>query len=171
MNGTTTTARARRIAAAIVLALSLGSLAQPVPAVASALRAGTAPETGSDRLRVGEDAWRLLQLTNAARERRGLVKLQLDREASQIARRHSVAMATAGDLFHTTDVSPYLDGVAWHRWGENVGYTPGSIEGLQQAFMDSEPHRANVLQPAFRRVAIGTVRAGGVLWVTLFFYG
>jgi uncharacterized protein YkwD len=52
-----------------------------------------------------------------------------------------------------------------------VGYTPGSIEGLQQAFMDSEPHRRNVLEHGFRRVAIGTVRVDGVLWVTLFFYG
>jgi hypothetical protein len=37
--------------------------------------------------------------------------------------------------------------------------------------MDSEPHRHNVLEPGFRRVAIGTVRADGVLWVTLFFCG
>jgi uncharacterized protein YkwD len=80
-------------------------------------------------------------------------------------------MAAAGDLFHTTDVTPYLAGIDWHRWGENVGYTPGSIDGLQQAFMDSEPHRHNVLEPDFRRVAIGTVRVDGVLWVTLFFYG
>jgi uncharacterized protein YkwD len=133
--------------------------------------APAATATGPERLRVGEEAWQLLKLTNAARERRGLIPLRLDRDGSVIARRHSVAMAAAGQLVHTTDVSPYLDGIEWHRWGENVGYTPGGVDGLQQAFMDSEPHRHNVLEPGFRRVAIGTVRADGVLWVTLFFYG
>lgn len=170
MTGPTARRRAQAIATAVVFALAVGGLTT-LPAGASTLRAHAAPATGQDRLRVGEDAWQLLKLTNAARERRGLAKLQLDREASRIARRHSAAMAAAGDLFHTTDVSPYLDGIDWHRWGENVGYTPGSIAGLQEAFMQSDPHRHNVLEPGFRRLAIGTVRVGGVLWVTLFFYG
>jgi uncharacterized protein YkwD len=171
MTGTPVRRHVARIATAIVLATTFGGLAGAAPAAASPLRVHASPATAPARLRVGEDAWQLLKLTNAARQRRGLAKLQLDREASRIARRHSSAMAAAGELYHTTNVSPYLDGVDWHRWGENVGYTPGSIEGLQQAFMDSEPHRRNVLEHGFRRVAIGTVRVDGVLWVTLFFYG
>jgi uncharacterized protein YkwD len=171
MTGTTGRGHGARIATAVLLAATLGALVVTVPAGASPLRVSAAPAAGPERLRVGEDAWQLLKLTNAARERRGLTKLQLDREASRIARRHSAAMAAAGELFHTTDVTPYLDGIDWHRWGENVGYTPGSVDGLQDAFMDSEPHRHNVLEPGFRRVAIGTVRVDGVLWVTLFFYG
>ena len=170
MTGTSARRHAARIATAIALAVALGGLVGASPAGASPLRVHAAPAV-PDRLRVGEDAWQLLKLTNAARERRGLAKLQLDREASRVARRHSAAMVAAGELFHTTDVSPYLDGIDWHRWGENVGYTPGSLEGLQQAFMDSDAHRRNVLEPGFRRVAIGTVRVDGVVWVTLFFYG
>jgi uncharacterized protein YkwD len=80
-------------------------------------------------------------------------------------------MARNGELFHTGDADVYLHGIDWHTWGENVGYTPGSIQGLQDAFMASTPHRHNVLEGDFRRVAIGTVRVDGVLWVTLFFYG
>jgi uncharacterized protein YkwD len=171
MTGISARRHAARIAAAIALAATLGGSVGALPAGASPLRVHAAPTTGPDRLRVGEDAWQLLKLTNAARERRGLGKLQLDRDASRIARRHSAAMAAASELFHTTDVSPYLQGIDWQRWGENVGYTPGSVDGLQQAFMDSEPHRHNVLEPDFRRVAIGTMRVDGVLWVTLFFYG
>jgi uncharacterized protein YkwD len=171
MTGTSARRNAARIATAIVLTAMLGGPVGTVPAGASPLQGHASPASASDRLRVGEDAWQLLKLTNAARERQGLAKLQLDRAASRIARRHSAAMATAGELFHTTDIAPYLSGIEWRRWGENVGYTPGSIQGLQQAFMDSEPHRHNVLEPGFRRVAIGTVRVDGVLWVTLFFYG
>ena len=80
-------------------------------------------------------------------------------------------MAHAGKLFHTTDVSVYLDGIDWHAWGENVGYTPGDVAGLQQAFIDSPPHRENILNGAFQQVAIGAVRVDGTLWVTVFFYG
>jgi uncharacterized protein YkwD len=175
MTGTPARRNGRRIATAIVLFAVMGSLIGSVPAGAAHPRVHASPVNaagdGTDRRRVGDDAWQLLKLTNAARERHGLPKLELDRDRSRIARRHSAAMATAQELFHTNDVSPYLVGIDWRRWGENVGYTPGSIQGLQDAFMASTPHRHNVLEPDFRRVAIGTVRTDDVLWVTLFFYG
>ena len=61
--------------------------------------------------------------------------------------------------------------MTWHTWGENVGYTPQDVASLQQAFMDSPPHRANILNRALHPVAIGSVRVDGTLWVTVFFYG
>jgi len=85
--------------------------------------------------------------------------------------RHSMAMARNGALFHTANVDVYLHGIQWHTWGENVGYSPGDVEGLEQAFMDSPPHRGNILNRAFRQVAIGSVRVDGTLWVTVFFFG
>jgi uncharacterized protein YkwD len=45
------------------------------------------------------------------------------------------------------------------------------VDSVQDAFMDSPPHRTNVLNRAFRNVAIGAARVDGVLWVTVFFYG
>ena len=65
----------------------------------------------------------------------------------------------------------YLHGIQWHTWGENVGYTPGDVKSMEQAFMDSPPHRGNILNRAFRQVAIGSVRVDGTLWVTVFFFG
>ena len=76
-----------------------------------------------------------------------------------------------GALFHTANVDVYLHGIQWHTWGENVGYSPGDVAGLEQAFMDSPPHRGNILNRAFRQVAIGSVRVDGTLWVTVFFFG
>ena len=177
MTGTPRLAGGRRIGGAIALVAVLGTLLGSLPARAlTSAGAQTDSPRGTEarvaeRLRVGEDAWQLLKLTNAARERRGLPKMLLDRERSGLAKRHSRDMAVAGELYHTDDVNPYLAGIDWRRWGENVGYTPGSIASLHDAFMASEPHRHNVLEPDFRRVAIGTYRADGVLWVTLFFYG
>ncbi|MEO8291828.1 MAG: CAP domain-containing protein [Actinomycetota bacterium] len=118
----------------------------------------------------------MLRLTNAAREQRGLHRLRLDASRSDTARKHSVSMGNDGGLFHTSDpVDTYLRGVRWYRWGENVGDTGvdwgSDLRELQNAFMASPEHRANVLEPGFRRLAVGVVRRDGEAWVTLFFYG
>lgn len=148
------------VSGALVLSLS------PSPVAASPIHART-----DVRVQVGTDAWQVFKATNASRAASHLVNLQLNRAMSQIARRHSLAMAHAGELFHTTEVSVYLDGVEWHAWGENVGYTPGDVASLQKEFMNSPPHRENILDGAFHQVAIGAVRVDGTLWVTVFFYG
>jgi uncharacterized protein YkwD len=116
---------------------------------------------------------RMLRLTNTAREAHGLQRLRLDHARSDPARRHSVAMARHRRLCHTFDPTDvYLRGVRWERWGENVGDTgTGSdLSALQDAFMASPDHRANVMDPKFERVAIGVVMRRGEAWATLFFY-
>jgi uncharacterized protein YkwD len=150
---------------AAVLAFTLA------PAAASASALGTPIAPHAPRLAVGGDSWRLFKATNDSRGRFDVPKLTLNRELSAVARRHSLAMARSGELFHTGDVDVYLHGIEWHTWGENVGYTPGDVESVEQAFMDSPPHRGNILNRAFRQVAIGSVRVDGTLWVTVFFYG
>jgi uncharacterized protein YkwD len=155
------TAVALGVSAAMVLTSTPTASARPVAPVSAREQA---------RIEIGQDAWQLFQVTNASRGRFDLPKLLLDREMSAVARRHSVAMARAGALFHTTDVDVYLHGTAWHMWGENVGYTPTDVASVQQAFMESTPHRENILNRAFSHVAIGTVRVDGTLWVTVFFY-
>ena len=120
---------------------------------------------------VGRDSWRLFRATNESRGRFELPELRLNRELSVVARRHSMAMARAGEYFHTIDVDVYLHAIGWHIWGENVGYTPRDVASIQRAFMGSPPHREHILNRSFRQVAIGAVRVDGTLWVTVFFYG
>jgi uncharacterized protein YkwD len=153
------------IAAAVsaMLVLSVG----PSTATASPVAART---VGASRLDIGGDAWKLFRATNESRGRYDLPKLRLNRDLSVIARRHSMAMARSGELFHTADVDDYLHGVEWHTWGENVGYTPQDVSSMETAFMNSPPHRVNILNRGFRSVAIGSVRVDGTLWVTVFFY-
>jgi uncharacterized protein YkwD len=150
---------------AAVIVLSL------VPTTAFASRVGAPAAHRSTRLEVGGDSWKFFKATNDSRGRFDVPSLQLNRELSVIARRHSLAMSRSGTLFHTSNVDIYLHGMAWHTWGENVGYTPQDVASLQQAFMDSPPHRENILNRAFTHVAIGSVRVDGTLWVTVFFYG
>jgi uncharacterized protein YkwD len=113
----------------------------------------------------------VLKATNHSRSSHHLARLSLNARMSELARRHSAKMASRKRLFHTADPSTYLKGVRWHAWGENVGYTHGSVSNLQKAFMHSPVHRDNILNGAFKHVAIGAVQRGGTLWVTVFFYG
>jgi uncharacterized protein YkwD len=152
-----------------IVAIALAAMVF-VGLIPSPVRATPQPARTHARIEIGADAWRLFRATNASRGRFGVPKLTLNREMSQVARRHSLAMARAGELFHTGDVGVYLDGISWHSWGENVGFTPGDVVSMQDAFMKSPPHRTNVLGRGFRYVAIGAVRVDGVLWVTVFFY-
>jgi uncharacterized protein YkwD len=116
---------------------------------------------------------RMYQVTNGSRLNNGVHKVDIHYTMSKLAHQHSVAMANRGYIFHTSNPSSfYLKGVRWSTWGENVGVTGGTIAGIEQAFMKSPDHRANILNRGFHRVALGTYRdANGYLWVTVFFYG
>ena len=113
----------------------------------------------------------MLRATNASRYHHSLHRVWINRDMSDLARKHSLAMANSNTLFHTSDPARfYLKGINWHYWGENVGVTGGTVRDMESAFMASAPHRANILHSTFRHVAIGAVRVDGVLWVTVFFY-
>jgi uncharacterized protein YkwD len=118
---------------------------------------------------------KMFRATNHSRVNHEVRRVDIHYRISKLARRHSIAMAQRGSIFHSsisTIQNRYLDGVRWTTWGENVGVTPGTIGELQQAFMNSPAHRANILDRDFRRVAVGTYRdADGLLWVTIVFYG
>jgi uncharacterized protein YkwD len=116
--------------------------------------------------------WAMKRETNESRIENNRRRVDLRAHMSELAQRHSRRMARRGELFHTANPAGYyLDGVSWSTWGENVGYTSGTVSRMQRLFMQSPGHRANVLNRDFRHVAIGTVRRDGVLWVTVFFYG
>lgn len=113
---------------------------------------------------------RMLQLTNQVRTDRSRDVLELDSQLSRYALRHSRAMAEAGYLFHTDDLAARLTGRDWSIGGENVGMG-SSLSDLLAAFMDSKPHRRNILRRGFDHAAVGVVKSDGSFWVTVIFYG
>jgi uncharacterized protein YkwD len=120
---------------------------------------------GSDRYRA-----RMLQLVNDVRDRYDRRLLRADRKLSRYATRHSRLMADAGYLFHTPDLASKLDGRNWSIGGENVGFA-SSLRAVMGGFMDSRPHRRNILRRGYDHAAVGVVKSGGNLWVTTIFYG
>jgi uncharacterized protein YkwD len=130
--------------------------------------------TTSDRAGAGEITRRerMLSLTNEVREKHQRSDLRLNMQLSHYAKRHSIAMARAGYLFHsdTHVLTKALQPYHWSIGGENVG-VGSSVVSLQDAFMASRTHRENILRSSFDHTAIGMVRVDGRLWVTVIFYG
>ncbi len=145
-----------------------GPLAGIVVLAVSALIVGLAPTvSASTQLRQ-----KMLAATNDSRSLHNRAALTINMRLSKLGLRHTRAMADRDELFHVVNPTAYyLRGVSWHVWGENVGYTSGTVHSLEKAFMHSPDHRANILNGAFTHVAVGVIRSGGLVWVTVFFYG
>ena len=79
-----------------------------------------------------------------------------------MCRRHSI--------YHTGDLYSLVRRYNPRTWGENVGMA-GTLRRMERMFMASAPHRANILNSAFKRIGVGVQRANGYAWVTLDFYG
>jgi uncharacterized protein YkwD len=97
-------------------------------------------------------------------------RLRMNASLVIVAREQSEDMADSGGIFHNPDLASDLRQVSWSIAGENVG-VGSTVESLHQAFMDSAPHRKNVMRKAFKRVGVGVVTADGRIWVTVVFAG
>jgi hypothetical protein len=105
-----------------------------------------------------------VSLTNSARSSAGLAGYSVASDLVSLARRHSQEMAAKHTIYHNPNLANDVSG--WQAVGENVGMG-GSASSIHQAFMNSAPHRANILDHDFTQVGIGTAFDDkGVLYVT-----
>jgi len=101
---------------------------------------------------------RLYNLTNSQRTSRGLEPLQLDLSLIRSAQLHADWMAEHGVLCHSNECDPggEPDSATWNGWGENIAYSVRpSADVVQTAFLDSAPHKANMLDPRHRYIGLG----------------
>ncbi|HVA95539.1 MAG TPA: CAP domain-containing protein [Candidatus Dormibacteraeota bacterium] len=111
----------------------------------------------------------LLQSTNRERAARGIPPLRWSAKLADAARQHALRMARQNTLSHQLPGEPGLEsrvrqvGVVFSSLAENVaeGPSPGEI---QQAFINSPPHRANLLDRELDSVGIAVVARGDVLF-------
>ena len=147
-----TVCRIRLLVALGIVALLATMVAVPAPAQAS----GSA----------GDHEAEFVERTNAERSSRGVSKLRVASDLTDVARRHSAKMARESNLHHNPNLGSDVSG--WSRVGENVG-RGGSVSSLHSALMDSEGHRRNILDKNFSEVGIGVVVNGSTIWVTQVF--
>jgi len=106
----------------------------------------------------------LLALINQERQAQGLSPLAMEPHLQEAARAHSEDMACNGFFAHTgSDGSTFADrvlhfGYAFSYVGENIYAGSGpynSPEAVFNAWLNSPPHRENMLNPNFIHVGIG----------------
>jgi hypothetical protein len=113
----------------------------------------------------------LIELINSERAQAGLDQLIPSEQLSQVARGHSMDMATNQFFSHhsptTGDLGSRLrsSAIPYRRAGENIALDH-SVGEAHQAFMSSPHHRENVLDPSSTHVGVGIVQAGNRIMVT-----
>jgi uncharacterized protein YkwD len=142
-----------------------------VPQALSTPAFGAASRVDAVRLNGFEAA--LVADINAARRNAGLRPLTVVAGPTDVARRWSWRMAKGQSLLHNPSLVSNLEHAgsrAWTMIAENVGMGPaGDPDALFQAYMNSAPHKANILDGSSRFLGVGTVERGGISWNTLDF--
>jgi len=129
-----------------------------------------APQPTKDELKVFE-------LTNQERKKKELAPLVLSPALNKLARAHSENMARQEKMDHTLDGKSPFDrmrdaGYRFTKAGENVGAGEEGtkIEAIVQAWMNSEGHKANILNPDYTEIGVGIGRTkDGQLYFTQVF--
>jgi len=111
----------------------------------------------------------LAQLANRDRAARGLSPLRWSEALAEAAHLHAVRMAQQNALSHQFPGEPGLAdrasraGARFSSLAENVALGP-SAEGIHQQWMNSPPHRANLLDPNLDSVGIAVEDRDGTLF-------
>jgi uncharacterized protein YkwD len=142
--------------------------------LAAALLAWTPqPTTGWDQSAAEATLWQLL---NGDRTNNGLPPLAKHSTLVSIARWRSKDMVDRDYFSHTilgTNYQVYhwydLNGLSWSSGGENIGYNNGYSDAdspikINEGFMASSGHRANILNPDWSHGGVGAYGKDGVMW-------
>jgi uncharacterized protein YkwD len=175
--------RPSRPAVALASALALFLAAAPAASAADGCDGASAStESAGQRVLVRAT----LCVLNAERARHDLPALRLNRKLSTAARRHSRAMVEGRFFSHTSlsgatfvkriRAAGYISGARSWSVGENIAYGSGSRStprSIGRAWMNSPPHRKNILSESFRSIGIGIasgtpVGSGGATYTTDF---
>lgn len=115
----------------------------------------------------------VVTLTNKERQQAGLSTLEVDNALSNVAREKSNDMQKNGYFSHTSPTygSPFdmmRDfGITYQSAGENIAQGQRTPDEVVQAWMNSEGHRANILNPNFTHIGVG-YDPDGQHWTQMF---
>ncbi len=122
----------------------------------------------------------LVSLTNRARANAGLKALKVDSSLTSVARWRSKDMLTRDYFSHTIPGygkvwdKLHAIGYCYKVGGENIGWNnypdDTATAAIQQAFMDSAGHRANILGSGWDVIGVGAYKdsTGKKMWTVLF---
>jgi len=118
-----------------------------------------------------DDEAKLLRLMNQARSDAGASPLRIDSHLTEAAHDHAMLMAKKRALSHQFPGEPPLSDrllasgkIRLDKMGENVALDV-TIEGANEHFLHSPPHRKNLLDPDFNIVGLAIVVSGDQIYV------
>ena len=111
--------------------------------------------------RIDADAeTQMLALVNRARAENGLEPVEVDPTIRDVARAYSTTMFQQGFFAHVDQngATPFdrmrAGGATFRAAGENLALAP-TVQIAHDGLMNSPGHRANILNPRYRRIGIG----------------
>lgn len=134
---------------------------------------------------VAEIEGAVLDCVNAERARAKLPPVTASATLQVAARQHSAEMGARQYFSHLSPIAEWK--LPWQRtycagyWGQQVGENilmadlpanttvAGVAPYFHQLWMDSPPHRANILEPKWTQLGVGVVRVGKAYYATQLF--
>ncbi len=116
---------------------------------------------------------KVVELTNQARSENGAGSLKFDHELGNAAQKKSEDMAENDYFSHTSPTygSPFdmlqQFGIDYTKASENIAAGQETAEEVVQAWLDSEGHRENMLDPEVTHIGVGYTSDGNY-WTQLF---
>jgi len=132
---------------------------------------GTGAPPAQAQTRAGRYAQQAFTATNANREDNGLRPLRPNDCLKHAAVRQARLMAQREQMFHQ-DIGKVLQDCGLSTVGENVAYGyPSGRSVVNDGWMNSEGHRANILNPSFRLMGIGARKGHNGRWYVAQVFG
>jgi|SRR5215212_5829188 len=158
-------------------ALAQEARPQPVARLITSITPVTAKPAPFAPVQPNEIEKRVFDQTNIMRVKNGLPPFVWDSEVCRMARTHSESMSRQGYFSHVTpeglrlrDRARVAGILQYAVLGENIAYNQGYEDPgafAVEKWMESSKHRANILSPEFRAMAIGSfVAPDGSVYLT-----
>ncbi|PCN57068.1 sporulation protein, partial [Clostridioides difficile] len=120
----------------------------------------------------------VVDLVNIERSKAGLNPLTLDSSISNVATKKSQDMIDNNYFSHNSPTygSPFdmlkKFGISYKTAGENIAMGQKTPKEVVNAWMNSEGHRKNIMNPNFSKIGVGVAqKSGGSIYWTQIFVG
>lgn len=137
-------------------------------------------QPGTDTEKPGTEersfAEKVADLVNAERAKAGLDALTIDKgiESAALVRAKEIETSFSHTRPNGSSFSTVLteNGITFRGSGENIAWGQRTPEEVMNGWMNSEGHRANILNPKFKKIGVGFYQnaEGRNYWTQLFTY-
>ncbi len=123
----------------------------------------TVPATAAYAATTADGTDTVVALVNQERAEAGCSPVTADSRVTAAAQKHAQDQADRETMSHVgSDGSNAGEritraGYTWRKYGENVAWGFTSPERVMQVWMDSDAHRKNILNCAFKHIGVGMV--------------